>query len=85
MAKIDDGYFDICLVRDVSNLKLLFLFPSIFKGQHLKYKKYVEIFRANKVVIKNKKLINLNIDGEIVPINKDIVFEIDEHKLQVIF
>ena len=85
MAKIDDGYFHICLVRDIGNFKLLFLFPSIFKGQHLKYKKYVEIFRANKVVIKNKKLINLNIDGEIVPINKDIVFEIDEHKLQVIF
>lgn len=85
MAKIDDGYFDICLARDISNLKLLFLFPSIFKGQHLKYKKYVEIFRANKVVIKNKKLLNLNIDGEIVPINKDIVFEIDEHKLYVIF
>lgn len=85
MAQIDDGYFHICVVRDVSNLKLLFLFPSIFKGTHLKHSKYVEIFKANKLIYKNKKRIELNIDGEILDVNEDIIFEIDDYKLEVIF
>lgn len=84
MAKMDDGYFHICLVKDISNLKLLMLFPSIFKGKHLEYKNYVEIYRAKEVILKNNENINLNIDGEIMPINKDIVFEIDDFKLEVI-
>lgn len=85
MAKIDDGYFHICIVRDVSNLKLLFLFPSIFKGSHTKFTRYVEIIKANKLIYKNKKEIKLNIDGEIIDVNGDIIFEIDDHKLEVIF
>ncbi len=85
MAVIDDGYFHICVVRDVSNLKLLFLFPSIFKGTHLKHTKYVEIFKANKLIYKNKKEIKLNIDGEILDVKGDLIFEIDDYKLDVIF
>lgn len=84
MAEIDDGYFNICLVRDISNFKLLFLFPSIFKGKHLKYKRYVEIFKAKEVIVKNSKEINVNIDGEILSISKDVHFEFDDYKLTVI-
>jgi len=84
MAETDDGYFHICLVKDVSNLKILFLFPSIFKGQHLKYSKYVEIFKAKKLVVKNSDIKNLNIDGEIVDINEDMIFEIESLKLNII-
>lgn len=84
MAKIDDGYFHIAIVKNISNLKLLLLFPSIFKGEHLKYTKYVEIHKGKKVIYKNKEEMNLNIDGEIVKIEDDIVFEIDNYKLQVI-
>lgn len=85
MAKIDDGYFHIAIVKDISNFKLLLLFPSIFKGQHLKYTKYVEIHKGKKVVYKNKEKMKINIDGEIVDIPGDIVFEIDDYKLEVIF
>lgn len=84
MAEVDDGFFHLCLVKDISNFKILFLFPSIIKGKHLKFNKYVEIFKAKRVEVKNDKNINLNIDGEIVNINKDIIFEMDEYKLNVI-
>lgn len=85
MAIIDDGFFHICLVKDISNLKILFLFPSIFKGQHIKYTKFVEIYKAKRVEVKNPEGMSLNIDGEIIHINKDIIFEIDDYKLDVIF
>lgn len=84
MAKIDDGFFHICIVKDISNFKILFLFPSVIKGQHLKYKKYVEIYKAKRVVVNNSENLNLNIDGEIVCIDNDVVFEMDNHKLDVI-
>ena len=84
MSEVDDGYFHICLVKDISNFKILFLFPSIFKGKHLKYKKYVEIFKAKEVIVKNTKKININIDGEIIAIGNDVIFEIEDYKLNVI-
>lgn len=84
MAVMDDGYFHVCIVRDISNLKLLLLFPTIFKGKHIDYKEYVEIFKVNKIVLKNKDSISLNLDGEILPINEDIVFELDDYKLEII-
>lgn len=84
MAEVNDGYFHLCLVKNISNLKILFLFPSIIKGNHLKYKKYVEIFKAKRVEVKNSQNISLNIDGEIVNIDRDIVFEMDEYKLDII-
>lgn len=84
MAEVDDGYFHVCLVKDISNFKILFLFPSIFKGKHLKYKKYVEIFKAKEVIVRNTKEININIDGEIITIGSDVIFEIEDYKLKVI-
>ncbi len=84
-AIADDGYFSICLVKDVSNIKILFLFPSIFKGNHLRYTKYVETYKANKIVYKNEGEAKLNIDGEIVQVFGDIVFEVDNYKQKVIF
>lgn len=84
MAIMDDGYFHVCIVRDISNLKLLMLFPSIFKGKHISYNRYVEIYKAKEIILKNNQSLNLNIDGEIMPIDKDIVFELDDYKLEII-
>lgn len=85
MAKLDDGELDVCIVKDVSNLKILFLFPSIFKGQHIKYKKYVEFYRGKEIKAKVEGEMYLNIDGEISPVkNRSIDFYIGVEKLNVI-
>jgi len=52
MAIPNDDYFDICVVKKVSRLKLLFLFPTIFKGNHIKLKKYVKIYKAKKIMVR---------------------------------
>lgn len=85
MAKIDDGYFHICIVKNISNFKALFLFPTIFKGNHLKYEKYIEIFKVKRIIIKNEKNTLINLDGElIVNKNEEVIFEFFNDQLNVI-
>ena len=84
-AKIDDGYLHLCLVKDINNFKLLFLFPSIFKGKHIYLTKYVEIFKAKKVWIKSKGDFYLNVDGDLVHTDNEAHFEISNKKLDIIF
>ncbi|MDR7854983.1 diacylglycerol kinase family lipid kinase [Tissierella sp.] len=84
MAKVDDGYFDICVVSGVSKIKTLFLFPSIFKGNHVRYHKYVRIFKAKTVKIKVEEGIYLNIDGDVKFRDKEIIFTIEDKRLSVI-
>lgn len=85
MAKIDDGYFNICIVSRVSKLKLLYLFPTIFKGNHIKYDKYVKIYKAKTIKVNAEEEVYLNIDGEIVSKTKEILFSMEEKKLNVIY
>ncbi|MBC8586726.1 diacylglycerol/lipid kinase family protein [Paratissierella segnis] len=85
MAEIDDGYFHVCIIKDIKNCMVPFLFPSIFKGNHLRYSKYVDIFKANKVIIKNESNVIINLDGELMNNDKkDIVFDFMDYKLEVI-
>lgn len=85
MSKNDDSFFDVCLVKNISNFKILFLFPSIFKGNHIKFEKYVETYKAKnvKVISKEDKIVNL--DGELVLLGKEINFSIEKFKLNVIY
>lgn len=84
-AKIDDGFLHLCLVKDINNLKLLFLFPSIFKGDHLKYKKHIEIYKAKEILIKNKGDFYLNIDGDLVQTKDKVEFKVSPQKLDIIY
>lgn len=85
MSKNDDNYFDLCLVKDISNFKILFLFPSIFKGNHIKFKKYVETYKAKNIKVITKEDNIVNLDGELVSLGKEINFSIEKFKLNVIY
>ena len=85
MARLDDQLLDICIVRDISNLKLLILFPSIFKGDHVKYEKHVEFHRGKKIKVQFEGRDLLNMDGELYQIENEVVeFSIPDKKLSVI-
>lgn len=81
-AEVFDGQFDICVVRKMSKLKLLFLFPTIFKGEHVKYKE-VKMYRGKGVQIFSTENMNVNADGEIID-NRPIKFEAVNKKIEVI-
>lgn len=83
MAIIDDGYLDVCLISNISKVLLLYLFPTIFKGHHIRYKKYVKIYKAKTVNIIAEKEFLLNIDGEVTNV-KHANFSIADKKLNVI-
>ena len=70
-AKINDGKIDLIIVRKVSRLKLLLLFPKLFNGTHIQ-SPLVEYKQVNEFSIIPKSKNRLNIDGEMkgqTPVN----------------
>ena len=82
-AQVDDGCLDICIISNISRLLLLYLFPTIFRGHHIKYKKYVKMHRAKSVKIISEEDFLLNIDGEVIE-TRQADFSIGDKKLKVI-
>jgi YegS/Rv2252/BmrU family lipid kinase len=65
-AEINDGLLDVCVVNSVPKLRLLILFPSIFKGEHLKVKE-VEYFRCREIEVESiERTLLVNVDGTII-------------------
>jgi diacylglycerol kinase (ATP) len=49
-AKIDDGLFDVMILKPVSKIEFLKVFPKVYSGSHIKHPQ-VEIFRSKKITI----------------------------------
>lgn len=49
-----------------SRAKILSVFPSVYKGGHVKYKKMVEFFEGRNIYVEYDKPTALQIDGEVV-------------------
>jgi len=64
-ALMDDGWLDICIVDKINKVKLLFLFPSTFKGNHTKFPE-VKLYRAKSISINSETPLQLLGDGEII-------------------
>ena len=82
-AEIADGMFDICLVDNISRMKILRLFPLYMKGQHGKISD-VHFYKGKRVEIKSASPIAMNSDGEISIVH-EAVFEILPNALSFIF
>jgi diacylglycerol kinase (ATP) len=63
-ARIDDGLLDVVWVRDVSRLRLLRLFPSIYSGRHVEHEE-VAFARARVIEIQGPPGLELMVDGEL--------------------
>jgi len=62
-AEIDDGLLDIVILKKVGRLKLLRLFPLIFKGTHIEDEE-LEVFRGKNISVKTGIPLLLTPDGE---------------------
>jgi diacylglycerol kinase family enzyme len=65
LAEMDDGLLDVCFVRQLSKLRLLRLFPAVFRGAHIGMKE-VEYWKATRVRIQTDPVMELFADGEYV-------------------
>ena len=54
----------VMVFRSVSKLKALMVFPSIFKSEHIKKKKVVEILSGKDITVEFDRPSPLQIDGE---------------------
>ena len=62
-AVIDDGLFDIIILRDLSKLNLIKSLPSVYKGRHLSHPRIISLKGKNIEVDAGSDAL-LNIDGE---------------------
>ena len=74
-AKVDDGLLDVLVVQPLSRIAFLRIFPSVFKGEHLKDRR-VSIYQAKKIRIEADDVVGyadgdrfgaLPLDLEVVP------------------
>ncbi|MEY3029357.1 MAG: hypothetical protein RL198_754 [Actinomycetota bacterium] len=63
-SEVADGSLEVFILHEVSRAKLLRIFPSVYKGEHLKYPE-VEIISATSVRIANSGF-PVSCDGELV-------------------
>lgn len=61
-----DGQLSVVVFRGKSKLHTLMVFPSIFKGEHVKHEKMVKIFKGKEIEVSFDKPTSLQIDGETV-------------------
>ena len=64
-ALIDDGLLDVTLLGKISRRRLLRLFPTVFRGEHVQYPE-VETFTARRIKVTSDQPKILAPDGELV-------------------
>ena len=63
-SDITDGELEVFILHKVSRAKLLRIFPTVYKGNHVKFPE-VEIFKAKSIRISNDRF-PVTCDGELV-------------------
>ena len=66
MQKRGDGELTFVCVHGAGKLRTLLLFPSLFKGTHIKNKKLVFAKRGKTIEVEFSRPTGLQIDGEVV-------------------
>lgn len=69
-AQVDDGFFDICLVRGLSKAQMLALVPSAMKGTHITAPP-VRMSRARRITVTSADPLPVHADGEILYTDAD--------------
>ncbi len=61
-----EGTVSVMLFHGTSKLKTLMIFPSIFKGEHVKHTEAIAIHEGKDITVKFDKPTSLQIDGETI-------------------
>lgn len=66
----DDGKLSVLVFHDTGKIRTLIIFPSLFKGEHIKHEKYVTILSGYDVKVSYDAPAAVQIDGETI---KDVM------------
>jgi len=61
-----EGNVSVMVYHKCGKLKALIMFPSIFKGEHVKHEKHVTVLSGSEITVKFDKPRALQIDGETI-------------------
>ncbi len=64
-AKPDDGQLDVCVIGGINPFKLLYLFPTVYFGRHLR-RRQIQYFRTIRARVETERLLDVYADGEFV-------------------
>ena len=81
-ADLEDGLLDVCLVKKMPKLRLLYFFPRVFKGAHIGLPEVV-LVRGSQVTIKKPDQPLINVDGEILQ-GTTPTFRLDHRALRIL-
>lgn len=81
---LNDGVFEICLVKQIKLISLLRSLFSIFKKNMRRRKDLVKIISCKKVIIEFNHLETLQVDGEIIGEVKKVEVKISPRALKII-
>jgi len=81
-ARVDDGLFDVCLLREAGRWEFLRAFPRVFRGAHVTHPK-VAMLRARRVVVESDPPLPVLVDGEVVG-TTPAEFTLAPHAIEVI-
>jgi len=82
-AENNDDYLDICVVDSIPKAKIAVVFPSAFKGNHVKIQG-IHIFRCKKAHILSDTLLPVHVDGENCSYLADLIVQLKIQKINVL-
>ncbi|MBO0996158.1 diacylglycerol kinase family lipid kinase [Bacillus sp. SD075] len=82
-SKLDDGRLNVIAIHDITLLKLLIVFITVFWGGHLNIKN-VDSFSGKMIKMKNQGSVKVQSDGEIVGMD-EVAAVVLKEKIRVMF
>lgn len=64
-AVVDDGWFDLVVIRKINPFKRLFYLPRMTKGKHLNLP-FVRVSKVKAIIIRSEEVIPVHVDGELI-------------------
>jgi diacylglycerol kinase (ATP) len=64
-ANPEDGLFDVCIIKKMSKIHFIKIFPKVYAGKHTKDEN-VEIFRTNNISLDSEYPFSVFADGEYI-------------------
>ncbi len=64
-ADPEDGLFDVCIIKKMSKIHFIKIFPKVYEGKHI-YDKHVEIFKTTALTLDSEYPFSVFADGEYI-------------------
>jgi len=79
----DDGLLDVCIIEDMSVLRLLWHLRKLFSGKHI-HLPDVSIYKGKNITISASEPIPAHVDGEAIGSYPEVIFSLMPYAIKVL-